>query len=139
MTILVCDDDPHTRALHSHYLRKAGYRVLTAASAEDAFKRLELDDPRAEPEVELVLMDLMMPEMDGLEACRRIQASEIHRAVPIVFVSAAEPQGNAQNAYESGAIDFVAKPVDPEILLARIDALLSIKRDLDGESAPTRH
>ena len=136
MTILVCDDDPHSRALHSHYLRKAGYRVLTAASAEDAFARLELDNPEADPEVELVLMDLIMPEIDGLEACRRIQASAAHRGVPIVFVSGAEPNGNVQEAYASGAIDFVAKPVDPEMLLARVGALLAIKRDLDGEQAP---
>lgn len=131
MTILVVDDDPHTRALHSHYLRKAGYRVLNAASASDAFELLELSRPQTMPQVELILMDLMMPEIDGLEACRRIQSTEAYRHVPVVFVTAAEPEDSLLAAYESGGVDFITKPVNKEALLGRISGLLLMKRELE--------
>lgn len=131
MTILVVDDDPHTRALHSHFLRKAGYRVLTAGSGVEAFELLQLDRPQPSVALEMILMDLMMPEVDGLEACRRIRASRAYQGVPIVFITASDPDESRLAAFDSGAVDFLTKPVDKDRLLERVAALLRLKREVD--------
>lgn len=139
MTILVVDDDPHTRALHSHFLRKAGYRVLTAASAMEAFDLLQLEQAVPAIQLDLVLMDLRMPEIDGLEACRRVRASAAYRMVPIVFITASDPEESQVAAFDSGAVDYVTKPVFKDKLLERVDALVELNRRLAlGTVAPER-
>ena len=120
-TVLAVDDQPANLRLLDAVLTPRGIRVLTVASGAEALARLETED------VDLVLLDIAMPEMDGHEVCRRIRATPATEFLPVVMITAS---GSEQRlaALESGADDFVAKPFDKNELLARIASLARIKR-----------
>jgi DNA-binding response OmpR family regulator len=113
--ILLVDDDALLRRSLAFSLEQAGYRISTAASAEDALAIAERDPP------ELVLLDIGLPGMDGLDALRRFRARP---GVPVVFVTARRRELDEVLGLELGADDYVTKPFDLDILLARIKAVL---------------
>ncbi len=120
-TILVVDDLPQNLRLLEAVLQPHGYDIVLAASGQEALDRLA-----SEP-IDLVLLDVVMPEMDGLEVCRRLRADEATRFLPVVMVTASgDPEKRA--AIEAGADDFVTKPFDQAELLARVRSLLRVKR-----------
>ena len=114
-TILVVDDDSHIRQLISFALGKAG---LDPVEAEDGEKALEI---AAERSVDLVILDINMPRMDGLEVCRRLRASG---DVPILFLSSRDDEIDRVIGIELGADDYVVKPFSPRELVARVGAIL---------------
>ncbi|MFY3745746.1 HAMP domain-containing protein [Anaeromyxobacter sp. Red801] len=114
-TVLLADDDMRNLfAIHS-VLETAHVKVIHAQNGREALQVLE-----ASPQVDLVLMDTMMPEMDGLSAIRAIRAQPRYRALPIVSLTAKAMKGDRDDALAAGATDYVAKPVDPQRLLAVI-------------------
>jgi adenylate cyclase len=121
VTALAVDDEPANLRLLDAVLTPRGYRVLTAPSGAEALALLETED------VDLVLLDIVMPGMDGHEVCRRIRATPATEFLPVVMITAS---GSEQRlaALESGADDFVAKPFDKSELLARVASLARIKR-----------
>ena len=114
-TNLVVDDDSHIRQLISFALGKAG---LDSIEAEDGEKALEIAADRA---VDLVILDINMPRMDGLEVCRRLRASG---DVPILFLSSRDDEIDRVIGIELGADDYVVKPFSPRELVARVGAIL---------------
>ena len=120
-TILVVDDLPQNLRLLEAVLQPHGYDIVLATSGQEALDRLA-----SEP-IDLVLLDVVMPEMDGLEVCRRLRADEATSFLPVVMVTASgDPEKRA--AIEAGADDFVTKPFDQAELLARVRSLLRVKR-----------
>jgi adenylate cyclase len=118
-TILVVDDAPQNLRLLEAVLAPRGYGVVTATSGEEALERLE--------GVDLVLLDVVMPGIDGYEVCRRLRDDPGTSFLPVVMVTASGEQ-EKRRAIEAGADDFVAKPFDHDELLARVRSLLRIKR-----------
>jgi len=114
-------------------LTKAGYTdTRIASSARELYDLLGLEDDSAPEEpVDLILMDMMMPEIDGLEACRRIQAGEKYRDVPIIFVTAVGDSNKLAEALDAGASDYVMKPINKLELLARMRSALRLKHEKD--------
>jgi DNA-binding response OmpR family regulator len=113
--ILLVDDDALLRRSLAFNLKKAGYRVSTAATGEDGLARARLDPP------DLVLLDIGLPGMDGLDALRRLQRQT---EVPVVFLTARRRELDQVLGLELGADDYVTKPFDIDVLLARIKAVL---------------
>ena len=120
-TILVVDDLEQNIRLLQAVLTPRGFDVVAASSGEAALERV------AQDAVDLVLLDIVMPEMDGYEVCRRLRADDATRYLPIVMITASGEQEKVA-AIECGADDFIAKPFDQSELLARVRSLLRIKR-----------
>jgi adenylate cyclase len=119
--ILVVDDLPQNVRLLEAVLAPRGYTVVQATSGHEALQRVA-----SEP-IDLVLLDIVMPEMDGYEVCRTLRADPATRFLPIVMITASGEQEKVV-AIESGADDFIAKPFDHAELLARVGSLVRIKR-----------
>lgn len=120
-TVLVVDDQPQNVRLLDAVLSPRGYRVLTADSGPAALDVLARED------VDLVLLDIVMPKMDGYEVCERIRANDATAFLPVVMITASGDQEKLR-ALQSGADDFVTKPFDQAELLARVSSLAKVKR-----------
>lgn len=114
--ILIVDDTPENLAFLSDTLQAHGYAVIVALSGDDALKRLA----RVTPDV--VLLDAMMPGMDGFETCVRIKQDGRHEHLPVIFMTALTESEHVVRGFRVGGIDYVTKPVQPEELCARIGA-----------------
>src|SRR2546430_2736850 len=116
--ILVVEDDPDIAELVVRYLDKAGYPTTRLSSGRDA-----LDAVRAKPP-DLIVLDLMLPQVDGLEVCRTLRANEKTAAIPIIMLTARAEESERIVGLEMGADDYLAKPFSPNELVARVRALL---------------
>ena len=120
-TILIADDDPHIRQVVRFAVEKAGYLVVEAKDGAEALSSISKNKP------DLVILDVMMPEMDGTEVCRRLRADS---DVPVVFLSSRDEEIDRIIGLELGGDDYVTKPFSPRELMARVKAVL---RRVDGQ------
>jgi diguanylate cyclase (GGDEF)-like protein len=125
LTILVADDEPVNRALIQRRLEREGYRVLTAQNGSEAVEKTKDALP------DLVILDVMMPEMDGMDACRLIKEDEKTRDIPIIFLSARDETEMKVSGLTLGANDYISKPFKAEELLARVHVAIRLKRERD--------
>jgi two-component system cell cycle response regulator len=125
LTILVADDEPVNRALIQRRLEREGYRVLTAQNGSEAVEKTKDALP------DLVILDVMMPEMDGMDACRLIKEDEKTRDIPIIFLSARDETEMKVSGLTLGANDYISKPFKAEELLARVRVAIRLKRERD--------
>jgi adenylate cyclase len=132
--ILVVDDTPFNRRLLTRLLRKIGHEPLEAGDGRAALELLR--DPYVAP-VDVVLLDIVMPEMDGYETLAALKADPALRHLPVIVISGVDELDSVVRCIEMGAADYLPKTVDPAILRARIDASLGQKRlrDLEREAA----
>ncbi len=133
MPILVIDDSSDARQQIAALLATAGHRAIVQAdSATAAFRLLGVDQPAEQPRsIDVILLDVVMPEMDGIETCRRIKASAAHKDIPIIMVTVRDEIESLKAAFAAGAIDYIAKPYDKVELVTRVAAMLSLKREMD--------
>jgi DNA-binding response OmpR family regulator len=113
--VLVVEDDATVRDVVIRYLLREGYRVEESSDGEDALRRAIADPP------ELMVLDLMLPSLDGLEVCRRLRMAA---PVPVIMLTARDEEGDRIAGLELGADDYVAKPFSPRELTARVKAVL---------------
>jgi two-component system KDP operon response regulator KdpE len=113
--VLVADDDPLIQRLVRTHLDRAGFRVLTAADGESALDMAAAEQP------DLIVLDLMLPGIDGFEVCKRIREFSL---VPVVMLTARGEQVDKLRGFEAGADDYLTKPFSPPELLARVRAVL---------------
>src|SRR5216683_2749530 len=104
--ILIVDDTPHNVKMLADLLAAKGYAIVTAVSGQEGLEKVEAEQP------DLVLLDVMMPGMDGYEVCRRIRANPEYGILPVVMVTALDPTRERIKGLEAGADDFLTKPVN---------------------------
>jgi DNA-binding response OmpR family regulator len=118
MRILIVEDDPDIAELVGRYLDKAGFNTELVASGREALVAIAARQP------DLVVLDLMLPHVDGLEVCRVIRANEATAAIPLIMLTARAEESERIVGLELGADDYLAKPFSPNELVARVRALL---------------
>jgi len=119
--VLVIDDQPQNIELLEAYLVPQGYEIVKAANGEEALEKLSGN------QIDLILLDVMMPGMDGFEVTRRIRQKDTHRLLPIILVTALRGKEDRVKGIEAGCDDFLSKPLDKMELLARVRSLLKVK------------
>jgi len=120
-TILIVDDTQQNVMVLSQMLRDAGYKVLAAFNGEDALKLLEKRKP------ELILLDVMMPGMNGFQVCEKLKGNSDTQRIPVIFLSALNDIESKVKAFEAGGVDYITKPFQHQEVLARIDLHLSVQ------------
>jgi adenylate cyclase len=130
--ILVVDDTPNNVKLLKDLLTMKGYAVVTASSGPEGLEQIDKERP------DLVLLDVMMPGMNGYDVCRRIRESPLTGVLPVVMVTALDPGPERIKGLEAGADDFLTKPINQAELLARVRSLLRIKQLWDQLSELNR-
>lgn len=139
MSILIVDDFEEQRELLAMTLTQAGYRsIIFSDSAADALKRLGVGTAPSSDRVDIVLMDILMPDMNGLEACRRIREEERLQHLPVIVVTAKTDASDLTAAYTAGATDYIRKPIIPAELVARVSMAMSVKEEFDNRTERER-
>ena len=116
--ILVVDDQAHIRRLYEYTLEKNGYQPYTAGDGAQALKLMETTH------IDLVILDLMMPTMDGIETCRALRRDPALKETMVVFLSALGEEEQQLAGFGAGADDYIPKPIKPKLLISRIQAIL---------------
>jgi len=117
-SVLVVDDEREILELVEYNLKNEGYSVTCVTTGEDALRTARLKAP------DLIVLDLMLPGVDGLEVCRRLKSDDATRPIPIVMLTAKGSEADIVAGLELGAADYVTKPFSPRVLLARLRAVL---------------
>jgi len=125
-TILVVDDEPSLRRLLRTALERAGYGVLEAADGPQALLLARAEQPA------LILLDVALPGLSGLEVCRRLRAEPANSRTPVLLISGVLPPNEATKLAEAGASGWLTKPFTPATLLERVEALLTARTGSPG-------
>lgn len=126
-TILVVEDDEDIRELVSYNLLKEGYQVAGVASGEEALAAVESKPP------DLILLDLMLPGLDGLRVCHKLKTDPMTESLPIIMLTAKGEESDVVTGLNMGADDYISKPFSPKVLLARMQAVLRRAAGLEDE------
>lgn len=131
--ILVVDDERDILAILEYNLKNDGYEVICASDGESALKLAKEEKP------DLILLDVMMPKLDGVETCRRLRETPECKTAYIVFLSARSEEFSELAGFEAGADDYITKPIKPRVLLSRLKAILRRGAEIASEgSAPLK-
>jgi len=131
-TILIVDDMPANLEVVTSHLERQGYRAVVALSGDEGIERAEYVQP------DLILLDVMMPGIDGFEICRRLKGNERTRAIPVIFMTALADTTDKLAGFAAGAVDYITKPLNGAEVLARIEshlALYALRRQLAAQNA----
>ncbi len=128
--ILLVDDEEDILEFLSYNLIKEGYKIKTASNGKSALKILEKFNP------DLIILDVMMPEMDGIEVCENIRKNEKNDDVLILFLTARSEDYSELAGFSAGADDYITKPIKPKLLVSRVNAILKRKRKTNERNSP---
>jgi putative two-component system response regulator len=120
-TILAVDDNPANLGLLLDLLDNVGFEVLISQNGRSALKRAKNTHP------DIILLDVMMPNMDGFETCRRLKADESTKDIPVIFMTALSETVDKVRGFALGAVDYITKPIEPEEVLARVNTHLTMQ------------
>lgn len=119
-TILVVDDNPTNVKLVCNILKKEGFNLAVAMNGQDALEIIESNP------IDLILLDIMMPGLDGYEVCCKLKGAEAWRDIPVIFISALNDMDDITKAYDVGGVDFITKPVKEKEVIARVKTHLEL-------------
>ena len=128
--ILLVDDEPDILEFMEYNLKKEGYHVLTAKNGKEALDIAKKEKPQ------LVILDIMMPVMDGIEACRHLREMPEMKSSIITFLTARNEEYSQIAGFDVGADDYISKPIKPRIMISRIKALLRRSGSIDLPTTP---
>ena len=120
--ILVIEDDPATLRLVDYSLRHEGYQVLTASNGLEGMRKAQTEEP------DLIILDIMLPGMDGFEICHRLRSEPATAQLPILMFSAKAQEIDKDTGLKVGADDYLSKPADPSEIVSRVGSLLTQKK-----------
>jgi len=129
--ILIIEDDPEIQELLSHSMSKEGWKIIQAKNGEEGLKTLKTKN------VNCILLDIMLPGIDGLKVLKKIKENEQYRNIPVIMTTAKGEETDIVTGLELGADDYVVKPYSPKVLIARIRAGLRRQEDGAGEPSAT--
>lgn len=129
LRILVIEDETDIREVIAYNLKREGYAVITAQNGKEGLKLAKNKNPN------LIILDLMMPEIDGLEVCRLIRADSLTQSIPIIMVTAKDDEADIVLGLGLGADDYVTKPFSPKTLVARVKAVLRRMKSQSADKA----
>lgn len=129
--ILIVDDEPDIIEFLQYNLKKEGFEVYSANNGEEGLEQAEKHKP------DLIILDIMMPMMDGVEVCRQLRSREAFKSTIITFLTAREEDYSQIAALDTGGDDYITKPIRPRVLISRIKALLRRRSGPDGDGKPT--
>ena len=118
-TILIIDDDSSVRKVAQFRLERAGYRILTAANGEEGLELAKAQQPDA------ILLDILMPKMDGREVLRRLKADPAMHVIPVILLTVVEAHDELYDPIGPGWVDRISKPYNPDHLLQKVQAVLT--------------
>ena len=124
-TILIVDDNPTNLGVLSNYLKDYGFRILVARSGESTLKKAQFVQP------DLILLDIMMPDLNGFEICRHLKANPATKNIPIIFMTALTQIEDKVKGFELGAVDYITKPLQHEEVVARVATHLRLQQTTD--------
>ena len=124
-TLLIVDDEPGNRKILMEILGRE-YKIIAASNGRQAIERIEKGHMP-----DLILLDIMMPEMDGYEVCRRLKQNALTLNIPIIFITALDEGKDETKGFEVGAVDYITKPFYPPVVLARVNTHIALKRKND--------
>lgn len=122
VTILIVDDDPTNLEILSEYLQQAEFKTLTAQNGESALQQSE------HAQTDLILLDVIMPDIDGFETCRRLKHHEATKDIPVIFLTAMTDMISKVTGFQAGGVDYITKPFQLEEVLARVNTHLTIRK-----------
>ncbi|MGR9105893.1 MAG: GGDEF domain-containing response regulator [Gammaproteobacteria bacterium] len=132
MSILVVDDDPGIRKVLELRLASEGFEIIAVRNAREAFARLGMNSGEAPTSsIDLILMDILMPDIRGIDACKAIKTNEELKDIPIILMTASSDDQHLEEAFDAGATDYLSKPFKKVELLARIRSALRLKSEID--------
>ena len=123
--VLIVDDNPLNLQVLGNTLRKNGYKLAAAKSGPEALDFLQKKLP------DLILLDIMIPEMDGYEVCKKLKEDENTKKIPVIFLTARTDTDSIVRGFEAGGVDYVVKPFNPAELLARVKTQFKLKQAFD--------
>ena len=115
--ILIADDEPDILEIIQYNLKSAGYEVFTAKDGDDAIQKVKQVRP------DLIILDIMMPKKNGMEVCEILRAQPAYRETLIIFLTALNDESSQMKGFDTGADDYVNKPISPKLLMSRVNAL----------------
>lgn len=137
MAILIVDDTPVNLMLLEEILEQEGYeKIHCVRSGTEALEFLaEHGKAEGEQPIDLILMDVMMPGIDGIETCRRVKAADDTHDIPVIMITVRDDDEALEQAFAAGALDYIVKPVKEAVLLARVRSALKLKEEIDRRKA----
>ncbi len=138
MAILIVDDDSHLGKLLGLRLQAEGYETLSVHTANEAFECLGIDGGAPGSNIDLVILDIFLPDSSGIETCRKIKEASNTHDIPVIMITGSTEEEHLKEAFEAGAMDYIEKPFKGVEVIARIRSALRLKKEIEQRKRQTQ-